>query len=86
MFCNLTDRNPGGHDRLLQECIGRVNLDALWGREQATVEVTAYAVHQTVTMLWWVNVPPPYPPLGPYALSDTMGYSIAIAMVLKSRE
>jgi hypothetical protein len=50
------------------------------------VEVTACAVHQTVTMLWRVNVPPPYPPIGPYALSDTMGYSIAIAMVLKSRE
>ncbi len=33
-----------------------------------------------------VRVNPPYPPLGPYPVQDTMGFSVAIAMLLKSRE
>jgi hypothetical protein len=44
------------------------------------------AVRQTVKLLSQVKVSPPYPPLGPHPVQDTMGYSIAIAMVLKSRD
>jgi hypothetical protein len=86
VFRNLKNRNPGAGDRLLLACIWQVNLDALWGRESATMHSTLRATKQTVRMLTQVGVSPPYPPMGPYPVSDTFGYALAIAMVLKSRE
>ncbi len=83
---NLQGRNPGVHDTLLLECIRQVSLDALWGRETATVDSTRRAVTQTVKILKQVRLEPPYPPLGPFPVMDNMGYAIAIAMILKSRE
>ncbi len=29
---------------------------------------------------------PPYPPLGPFSVDDTMGHTVAIGMIVKSRE
>jgi hypothetical protein len=86
VFRNLHKRNPGPHDLLLMECIRQINLDALWGRETATVSSTLRGVTQTVKVLRQVQLPPPYPPLGPLPVEDTMGYTVAIAMVLKSLE
>jgi hypothetical protein len=68
------------------ECIRRVNLDAVWGRERATVESTVRSVRKTVSLLRQVGVDPPYPALEPHPVEDNMGYALAIAMVLKSRE
>jgi hypothetical protein len=85
IFPNLMGRNPGKQDKLLQACIRQVNLDALWGRERATIEATVSAVKHTVSMLSMVRVMPPYPPSGPHPVEDNLGYSVAIAMVLKSR-
>jgi hypothetical protein len=86
VFRNLQGRNPSSHDQLLLECIRQANLDALWGRETATVSATLRSVTQTIKALQQVQVRPPYPPLGPFPTSDTMGYAVAIAMLLKSRE
>jgi hypothetical protein len=86
VFRNLQGRNPGEHDGLLLECIRQVNLDALWGRETATVDSTRRAVAQTVKILAQVKLEPPYPPLGPFPVMDNLGYAIAIAMIMKSRE
>jgi hypothetical protein len=85
IFPNLMGRNPGKQDKLLQACIRQVNLDALWGRERATIEATVWAIKHTVSMLSMVRVMPPYPPSGPHPVEDNLGYSVAIAMVLKSR-
>jgi hypothetical protein len=82
---NLTGRNPGPHDHLLMECIRQINLDALWGRETATVTSNLRAVKQTITTLAQVRLDPPFPPLGPFPIGDNLGYRIALAMVLKSR-
>jgi hypothetical protein len=86
VFRNLTSRNPGPRDQFLLECIRQASLDAFWGRETATVASTRRAVFQTIQALRQVQVPPPFPPLGPFPVEDTMGYVIAIAMLIKSRE
>jgi hypothetical protein len=86
VFRNIKNRNPGSGDRLLLACIRQVNLDALWGRESATVSSTFRAARQTIKILSQVSVPPPFPPLGPFPVDDRFGYAVAIAMVLKSRE
>jgi len=84
VFRNLMGRNPGARDNLLMACIRQANLDALWGREAATVSSTLRAARETVKLLNVVEVPPPFPALGPHPVQDTSGVSIAIAMLLKS--
>lgn len=86
VFGNLQGRNPGEHDTLVVECIQKVNSDALWGREMATVDSTRRAVAQTVKILKQVKLEPPYPPLEPLPVIDNLGYAIAITMILKSSE
>jgi hypothetical protein len=86
VFRNLTQQNPSSRDHFLLDCIRQANLDAFWGRETATVASTRRAVTHTVTALAQVRVPPPFPPLGPFPVEDLMGYSMAIGMLIKSRE
>jgi hypothetical protein len=85
VFWNLKGRNPTTQDDFLMACIRQVSLDALWGRESATVESTLCATKQTLAALKQVRLTPPYPPLGPYPVGDTLGYTIAIAIIIKSR-
>jgi len=89
VFRNLHGRNPipGIHrDDALLCCIRRVNLDAVWGREPSTVSNTLRgAVH--LKQQWTkVGLDPTFPPLGPYPVKDSFGFSVAIGMVLKSLE
>jgi hypothetical protein len=87
MFRNLTHRNllPSNHqDELLLCCVQRVNLDAVWGRESATVESTLWVASQLVQDR--VGIPPSFPFVGPYPLADSFGFVVAIGMVLKSLE
>jgi hypothetical protein len=84
VFRNLKGRNAGSHDKLLLACIRQANLDALWGRETATVSSTVRVARDLVRLLGTVDVSPPFPDLGPHPVADTCGYSIAIAMLLKS--
>lgn len=56
----------------------------MWGREPATVRSTVLAVTHTISVLRQVGVTPSYPDLGPFPVRDTLGYGIAIAMLLKS--
>jgi len=89
VFRNLTGRNPIEHsprDRLLQCCIRRCNLDALWGRERATVDANRRGVHKLLELWKKVGIIPNLPRLGPYPVEDKLGYSVAIAMLLKSLE
>jgi len=89
IFLNLLHRRPLSHstrDNLTLCCIHHMNLDALWGRETSTVDSTARAVRQTITLLQPLGIRPQYPPLGPFPLDDSLGYGVAIAMLLKSLE
>jgi hypothetical protein len=85
VFRNLKGRNPTTQDDFLMACIRQVNLDALWGRETATVGSTLRAVQQTIKALQQVHLTPPFPPLGPYSVKDSFGYAIAMAIIIKSR-
>jgi len=84
VFRNLQGRNPTFQDDFMLACIRQVNLYALWGRETATVGSTLRAVKQTISALKQVRLPPPFPALGPYPVANQFGYSIAIAMLIKS--
>jgi len=86
IFRNLKGRNPLPQDRVLMACIRQVNLDALWGRESGTVHATRRSVFQTIQMWNQVGLEPTFPSLGPYPVGDPLGYSVAIAMIVKSRE
>ena len=75
IFLNLLHRRPLSHstrDNLTLCCIRRMNLDALWGRETSTVDSTARAVRQTITLLQPLGIRPQYPPLGPFPLDDSL--------------
>jgi hypothetical protein len=89
IFRNLTCRNPfpqEPQDALLLCCIRRVNLDAVWGRESATVMATLRSATQMVKLWETAGLPPLLPSRGPFPVVDSFGYGVAIAMVLKSLE
>ena len=89
IFRNLTFRNPidgSEADELLLCCIRRVNLDAFWSRASKTVRATKGEVNQMLRLWDKVGIVPTFQPLGPFPVGDTMGYGLAIAMVLKSLE
>ncbi len=86
---NLLLRRPlpdSPSDSLTLCCIRRLNLDALWGKETSTVDSTAQAIRQTVRLLEPLGRQPQYPRLGPFPVEDTLGYGVAVAMLLKSLE
>lgn len=88
-FQNLQCHNPIDDsltDSMLLCCIRRVNIDALWGRESSSVGATLRAMGQMVKMWTRVGLAPSFAPLGPYPVEDSFGFSVAIAMVMKSLE
>jgi hypothetical protein len=86
VFRMLLGRNPTPADAVLSACIRQVNLDALWGREAATVEANTRAINQLLRQWSRLQLPPHFPPLGPHPLTDTFGYAVAIGMIFKSRD
>ena len=68
-------------DKLGLIAISRANLDALWAREQATVEANRREaqifVHEAST-LGFLN---PYPPCGPWPVEDAWGMKTAMAIL-----
>jgi hypothetical protein len=74
IFRNLKHRSQGEGDPLLMACIRQVNLDALWGRESATVDSTLHVAKQMIKVLQQVGVPPPlFPPWGPTLWETPLG-------------
>ena len=89
VFRNLKQRSPIRNevkDDLLLCCIRRANLDALWGRETTTVEANVRSARQMLSLWKKVDLTPTFPSLGPFAVEDSMGYGVAVAMLLKSLE
>ena len=88
-FRNLQGRDPladDPKDTLLSCCIRRANLDALWGREPHTVASTLRAAKQLVKLWEQVGLTPDFPALGPYPVGDSVGFRVAVGMLLKSLE
>ncbi len=90
-LCVSRNRKGGGgnsdaQDRIIMACIWQVNLVALWDRESGTVHGTRRSVLQTIWIWQHVRLEPTYPPLRPFPVEGNLGYSVAIAMIMKSRE
>jgi hypothetical protein len=88
-FRNLQRRDPNHlleRDALLMCCIRRANLDAVWGREPQTVGATLRAAKNMLRLWEKVGLAPQFPALGPFPVRDSLGLSVAIAMLLKSLE
>ena len=85
-FRNLKGRDPNQHctDEILLMTIRRANLDAMWSLEPATIENNAREIKRGVRESKLVGLRPPYPPLGPWEVGDTIGFGLAIQMLLRS--
>lgn len=89
MFQNLMGHQPvPAHtkDNFLLCCIQRVNLDALWGQESATVSSTLRAMRQLLQAWCKVGIDPYFPPMKPFPVEDLFGVRIAIGMIMESLE
>ena len=74
-FVNIQKRypNPKCHkDDLLLLCIRRVNLDSLWSREPETVRKNLGEVRQYLDTCSLMGLGTPFPPRGPFPISDTL--------------
>ena len=67
-------------------CIRMMNLDSFWHAECNTISSHWSAFKSGLKVLERVGIPPPYQNLGPYPLTDTFGYGVALQMLLKSEE
>jgi len=86
-FRNLKGRDPEkdkDRDKLLLITIRRVNLLGMWGSEPTTTNGHRLNIIKGVKLLRLVGLSPNYPPLGPFPLGDTLGYGLAIEMMLRS--
>ena len=86
-FVNIQKRypNPKCHkDDLLLLCIRRVNLDSLWSREPETVRKNLGEVRQYLDTCSLMGLGAPFPPRGPFPVSDDFGYKVACSLVLRS--
>ena len=61
-------------------------MDAFWSRASKTVGATKREVAQMLRLWESVGIVPTFQALGPFPVGDTMGYGLAIAMLLKSLE
>jgi hypothetical protein len=61
-------------------------MDALWSRERSTVRENLRLMKKALDYNEATNQPLSYPQLGPMPLRDVTGHSVAIQVVLASRE
>lgn len=86
-FVNIHHCMPDTHsaeDELCLVAIRRANLDAFWGREQATVEANrreAAIFLQEGKAMGFDN---PYPPRGPWPIYDVWGMKTATIILQRS--
>ena len=87
-FIRLKWRKPNGSnekDRLLSACIRRVNLDAMWSRERATVAGNLRNVKKILRMSSSAGLEGTFVSHGPMPSSEISSYQLAVSMVLASR-
>jgi hypothetical protein len=71
-------------DDFVLESIRRANLDALWAREPSTVAGNVRKVRRALDLSAAHDMPPPFPPLGPFPVEDVLGYGAALVMLWDS--
>ena len=87
-FRNLEGRNPISgsirDDRIL-EYIRRVNLDGIWSRSRSTIMNVRRSLIQLLSTWQELGITPNLPPLGPWPLSDEVGFRLAIGQLKYSQ-
>jgi hypothetical protein len=86
--------NVGGYtaEVLLRDIVGqgvgcsRAGRCSEWGREPQTVRASLGAAHQLIKSWQKVDLSPKFPALGPFSAGDSLGFGVAVAMLLKSLE
>jgi hypothetical protein len=72
-------------DAELLKCLRRVNLDACWSREQATIKQNLGKVNRSLQIAHELGMrDPPMPKLGPWKLVEEFGAAAATIMVKHS--
>lgn len=87
VFYLLKKRAPNSFllkDKLLQVCIRRANLDAMWGRETPTVLANRRNVERAISLAELAGINPNFEPIGPYPDKDLYGITTAVLMLLRS--
>ncbi len=88
-FVNLKKEMPSkfrlSHVRLLGY-IRRVNLDAMWSRESATVASSLSGLKKQKRIAIELDLPMPGTPRGPWELGDSWGMQTAISILRQSQE
>ncbi len=87
-FVNLKGR-PAREDMVgdarLLHVIRRVNLDIMWSREKSTVGNTLANLRKAHNLSEGLGLPPVNLGFDPWPLGDTVGFQIAVEMLLASR-
>ena len=87
-FVNLTKKLPNEHllsDARLLAYIRRVNLDVFWMREPSTVASTFNALRKGMKMSTQLGLNPVHIAMGPWPMSDTCGFQVAIELLRASQ-
>ena len=82
---NIEGRDPvPGRDDLYLICIRRANLDAMLGKSPLTIKAHRRETVAALENAASIGKTPAYHPRGPFPMSDEVGMSLAVDMLLKS--
>ena len=87
IFRSLFKRNPREERGDLENLsvIRRMNLDLIWSREPTTIYKNMLYLNSVITIGEAASFTPQLPCPGPFQFEDTYGWSVAFAMLIKSR-
>jgi hypothetical protein len=89
-FFNIQKRRPTPHlypsDERLLTYIRRVNLDIFWSRESSTVQNTLRLLKKGKTLSEEMGLNPIRIPVGPWPVSDTCGFQVALETLRASQK
>ena len=88
-FINIEKRTPqkdGYSDNRLLGYIRRANLDIFWSREKTTVSGLLTNVRKGRRMSSHLNLDPIDLPMGPWPVSDDLGFQVALEILRASQE
>ena len=88
-FRNLEGRSPvegSLADEKLLLYIRRVNLDGIWSRGRSTISSIRRSINQLLESWKELGVSPHLPPLGPWPVTDEVGFRLALGQVKLSQK
>ena len=89
IFYMMKGRYPierNNKDILLEICIRRANLDAMWSREPSTVAGNRRETEKMIKTGSDLGIEPSFEALGPFPLNDVQGFKVAVCMLKRSLE